>query len=105
MSSMTGRRVHAAAFGLAVQNFASKSVFDALGSVMSNKYSEGYPGARFVPASGPPSLLHNSLHYCSTHVKCPGRGLCRTCLTTCANSSGWPRNNLLSPLSRTEASV
>jgi glycine hydroxymethyltransferase len=29
------------------ENFASKSVFDALGSVMSNKYSEGYPGARY----------------------------------------------------------
>lgn len=29
------------------ENFTSKSVFDALGSVMSNKYSEGYPGARY----------------------------------------------------------
>lgn len=29
------------------QNFTSKSVFDALGSVLSNKYSEGYPGARY----------------------------------------------------------
>ena len=29
------------------QNFTSRSVFDALGSVMSNKYSEGYPGARY----------------------------------------------------------
>ena len=32
---------------IASENFASKSVFDALGSVMSNKYSEGYPGARY----------------------------------------------------------
>lgn len=31
----------------APQNFTSQSVFDALGSVMSNKYSEGYPGARY----------------------------------------------------------
>jgi glycine hydroxymethyltransferase len=30
---------------IASENFTSKSVFDALGSVMSNKYSEGYPGA------------------------------------------------------------
>lgn len=30
-----------------LQNFTSKSVYDALGSVMSNKYSEGYPGARY----------------------------------------------------------
>lgn len=26
---------------------AFRSVFDALGSVMSNKYSEGYPAARY----------------------------------------------------------
>eukprot|EP00753_Platysulcus_tardus_P012809 PLAT3550.2.p2 GENE.PLAT3550.2~~PLAT3550.2.p2 ORF type:complete len:483 (+),score=216.61 PLAT3550.2:30-1451(+) len=32
---------------IASENFASKAVFDALGSVMSNKYSEGYPGARY----------------------------------------------------------
>lgn len=32
---------------IASENFASKSVCDALGSVMSNKYSEGYPGARY----------------------------------------------------------
>ena len=29
------------------QNFTSRAVFDALGSVMQNKYSEGYPGARY----------------------------------------------------------
>lgn len=28
------------------KNFTSKAVMDALGSVMQNKYSEGYPGAR-----------------------------------------------------------
>lgn len=32
---------------IASENFTSKSVFDALGSHMSNKYSEGYPGARY----------------------------------------------------------
>lgn len=32
---------------IASENLTSKSVFDALGSVMSNKYSEGYPGARY----------------------------------------------------------
>jgi glycine hydroxymethyltransferase len=32
---------------IASENFTSKSVFDALGSVMSNKYSEGYPGQRY----------------------------------------------------------
>ena len=32
---------------IASENFAGRAVFDALGSVMSNKYSEGYPGARY----------------------------------------------------------
>lgn len=32
---------------IASENFTSKSVLDALGSVLSNKYSEGYPGARY----------------------------------------------------------
>lgn len=32
---------------IASENFTSKSVYDALGSMMSNKYSEGYPGARY----------------------------------------------------------
>merc|ERR1711865_51842 len=29
------------------ENFASRSVMDAVGSVMTNKYSEGYPGQRY----------------------------------------------------------
>ena len=32
---------------IASENFTSRAVFDALGSVMSNKYSEGYPSARY----------------------------------------------------------
>ena len=32
---------------IASENFTSKAVLDALGSVMSNKYSEGYPNARY----------------------------------------------------------
>ncbi|RMD39724.1 hypothetical protein DV735_g5405, partial [Chaetothyriales sp. CBS 134920] len=32
---------------IASENFTSRAVFDALGSPMSNKYSEGYPGARY----------------------------------------------------------
>lgn len=32
---------------IASENFASKSVLEAVGSVMVNKYSEGYPGARY----------------------------------------------------------
>jgi len=32
---------------IASENFTAKSVLEALGSVMTNKYSEGYPGARY----------------------------------------------------------
>lgn len=32
---------------IASENFTSKAVLGALGSVLSNKYSEGYPGARY----------------------------------------------------------
>jgi len=32
---------------IASENYTSVAVFDALGSVMSNKYSEGYPNARY----------------------------------------------------------
>ena len=32
---------------IASENCTSKSVYDSLGSVMSNKYSEGYPGERY----------------------------------------------------------
>jgi glycine hydroxymethyltransferase len=32
---------------IASENFTSKAVMEAVGSVMTNKYSEGYPGARY----------------------------------------------------------
>merc|ERR1719218_275383 len=32
---------------IASENFTSRSVMEAVGSVMTNKYSEGYPGARY----------------------------------------------------------
>lgn len=32
---------------IASENFTSKAVLETLGSVLSNKYSEGYPGARY----------------------------------------------------------
>lgn len=43
---------------IASENFTSKSVFDALGSVMSNKYSEGYPGTALRVYA---CLTHHSL--------------------------------------------
>ncbi|KIH67239.1 glycine hydroxymethyltransferase [Ancylostoma duodenale] len=39
---------------IASENFTTKAVMDALGSAMTNKYSEGYPGARHCP---PPSSM------------------------------------------------
>merc|ERR1719185_3283 len=32
---------------IASENFTSKAVMEAVGSVMTNKYSEGYPGQRY----------------------------------------------------------
>jgi hypothetical protein len=43
------RCLHAAEQCLLFQNFASRAVLDALGSCLNNKYSEGYPGQRYVP--------------------------------------------------------
>lgn len=31
-----------------MQNFVSRSVLEALGSCLTNKYAEGYPGARYI---------------------------------------------------------
>ncbi|CAA6667534.1 unnamed protein product [Spirodela intermedia] len=44
------------------ENFTSVSVMQAVGSVMTNKYSEGYPGARYyggndLPSSSCPNLI------------------------------------------------
>ncbi|SVC03261.1 uncharacterized protein METZ01_LOCUS256115, partial [marine metagenome] len=32
---------------IASENFVSKAVMEALGSVLTNKYAEGYPGKRY----------------------------------------------------------
>ena len=32
---------------IASENFASKAVISAMGSVLTNKYAEGYPGKRY----------------------------------------------------------
>ena len=34
---------------IASENFVSRAVLDAHGSVLTNKYAEGYPGKRYLP--------------------------------------------------------
>lgn len=49
-----GRQVHGLEL-IASENFASKAVLETLASCFHNKYSEGYPGARFArPFPTPP---------------------------------------------------
>ena len=36
---------------IASENYASAAVLEATGSVMTNKYAEGYPGADTMPAA------------------------------------------------------
>lgn len=48
--SIVSKEKHRQKYGLeliASENFASRAVLEALGSCLNNKYSEGYPGARY----------------------------------------------------------
>ena len=36
---------------IASENFVSDQVMQAMGSVLTNKYAEGYPGARYTAAA------------------------------------------------------
>ncbi|MFH1150295.1 MAG: serine hydroxymethyltransferase [Actinomycetota bacterium] len=38
---------------VASENYASRAVLEAQGSVLTNKYAEGYPGHRYYPGCGP----------------------------------------------------
>ncbi|RVX75362.1 Serine hydroxymethyltransferase, cytosolic [Exophiala mesophila] len=51
---------------IASENVTSRAVFDALGSPMSNKYSEGYPGARYYGGNQ---------HIDSVELTCQARAL------------------------------
>lgn len=44
------------------ENFTSVSVMQAVGSVMTNKYSEGYPGARYYGGNEYVNNRINQLH-------------------------------------------
>jgi len=41
------------------KNYTSKAVLEALGSVLQNKYSEGYPGARYYGGNEYIDMIEN----------------------------------------------
>lgn len=44
---------------IASENYASMAVLEAQGSVMTNKYAEGYPGRRYYSGCGPVDMVEN----------------------------------------------
>ena len=52
------------------ENFVSSSVMEAVGSIMTNKYSEGYPGARYY---GGNEFIDQAEKLCQ--VSCPQKYL------------------------------
>lgn len=48
------------------ENFTSVSVMQAVGSVMTNKYSEGYPGARYYGGNEYVECFLSSFCYCDS---------------------------------------
>src|SRR5437867_363484 len=44
---------------IASENFVSEAVLEAMGSVFTNKYAEGYPGKRYYGGCGPTDIVEN----------------------------------------------
>jgi len=44
---------------IASENFVSESVLEAMGSVFTNKYAEGYPGRRYYGGCGPSDIVED----------------------------------------------
>src|SRR6059036_1641789 len=44
---------------IASENFVSEAVLEAMGSVFTNKYAEGYPGRRYYGGCGPSDIVEN----------------------------------------------
>src|SRR5207244_12761496 len=42
---------------IASENFVSEAVLEAMGSVFTNKYAEGYPGRRYYGGCGPSDTI------------------------------------------------
>ena len=45
---------------IASENFTSRAVMEAMGSHLTNKYAEGYPGARYYGGSSAPTMPMSS---------------------------------------------
>src|SRR5881398_49850 len=53
------RRQHEGLELIASENFVSEAVLEAMGSVFTNKYAEGYPGKRYYGGCGPTDIVEN----------------------------------------------
>src|SRR5437660_8743591 len=51
------RRQHEGLELIASENFVSEAVLEAMGSVFTNKYAEGYPGKRYYGGCGPSDTI------------------------------------------------
>src|SRR5258705_10264894 len=47
---------------IASENFVSEAVLEALGTVLTNKYAEGYPGKRYYGGGGAPRAVGSPGH-------------------------------------------
>jgi hypothetical protein len=59
---------------IASENFVSEAVLEAQGSVMTNKYAEGYPGKRYYGGCHQVDVVEQS-----GHRACQGAVWCRPC--------------------------
>src|SRR5881409_3300850 len=53
------RRQHEGLELIASENFVSEAVLEAMGSVFTNKYAEGYPGKRYYGGCGPSDTVED----------------------------------------------
>lgn len=74
---------------IASENIVSKAVMEAQGSVLTNKYAEGYPGRRYYQGCHHVDIAESLA--IERAKKALQRGLCQ-CATTLWRASQWRRN-------------
>ncbi|KKB33510.1 Serine hydroxymethyltransferase [Bacillus thermotolerans] len=74
---------------IASENFVSDDVLEAMGSVMTNKYAEGYPGKRYYGGCEFVDIAERTaierltkLCQCAAALGCPGESGCLLCLAS-----------------------